>query len=93
MAKKGLEEQKSTGSGLCVLRGQGKLLSKAERGGWLGSRQLLEVVTGSSSTAVLCWQSLSCPGGTSGSVGALYTERGFRVSRAVCCSVAWRGGR
>lgn len=49
------------------------MLSKAERGGWLGSRRLLEVVTGSSSTAVLCWQSLSCPGGTSGSVGALYT--------------------
>lgn len=80
MAKRGLEEQESAGSGRHVLRGQGKLLSKAERGGWLRTRQLFEVVTKSSSRAGPCWRSLSCPGtgGTSGSMEYLVHRAKFQ---------------
>lgn len=80
MAKRGLEEQESAGSGHHVLRGQGKLLSKAERGGWLRTRQLFEVVTKSSSRAGPCWRSLSClaPGGTSGSMEYLVHRAKFQ---------------
>lgn len=78
MAKRGVEEQESTGPGLHVLRGQGKLLPKAERGGWLGTRQLFEVVTKSSSRAVLCWQSFSCAGRTRGSMGCLVHRARFQ---------------
>lgn len=80
MAKRGLEEQESAGSGRHVLRGQGKLLSKAERGGWLHTRQLFEVVTKSSSRAGPCWRSLSClaTGGTSGSMEYLVHRAKFQ---------------
>lgn len=80
MAKRGLEEQESAGSGRHVLRGQGKLLSKAERGGWLRTRQLFEVVTKSSSRAGPCWRSLSCLGtcGTSGSMAYLVHRAKFQ---------------